>query len=233
MQPSLPATPPAGADPALVSALAAYIPETLADELAGLAEAGGALPVAQARRLECVTMMVDITGFTPLCEALARTGREGAERVTELINSFFSQALRPVRELGGVVTKFGGDAFQAFFERGPGEPWAEPALRALRSAWVLQSVVNEYAPVAVAGPDGAQEFRLAAKVGLSAGTLALFTVGDPALHCDVQVAGPAANQAADAEHEAAKGDVMVHRALLERCGELAGATFGERRGPCV
>src|SRR5687768_4123370 len=179
---SSPSTPaPAVADVALTRAVAAYIPEMLVDELALLSVVRSErLPIAIARQVESVTMMVDITGFTPLCEALARTGREGAERVTELVNSFFTQALQPVRDMGGVVTKFGGDAFQAFFERCGDEPWQQVGQRALHSAWALQTVVSSYEEVRVPDPAGGeQSFRLAAKVGLSAGRLVLFSVGDP------------------------------------------------------
>ena len=42
-------------------------------------------------------LLVDIAGFTALCEELARKGREGAEQITEIIGDSFDDD--PARRL--------------------------------------------------------------------------------------------------------------------------------------
>ncbi|MBA3531467.1 MAG: adenylate/guanylate cyclase domain-containing protein, partial [Ardenticatenales bacterium] len=221
----------------LAQAVAAYLPEiVVADLVANSLQAQGSPSLlVEPRCFDAVTMMVDITGFTPLCEALAKKGREGAEQVTELINSFFAQALRPVQEQGGVIAKFGGDAFNAFFARREGESWDEVLQRALYSAFALQALVLDYEGLRLpAEKEGeAQLFRLYAKVGLSAGAILTFGVGTPDRHCDFQVAGASFNEAAEAEHHASRGEIVLHQNFLGQSSTLQEQILrGERRETC-
>jgi len=51
--------------------------------------------------------LFDITGFTPLTERLARRGREGAEELSNLLDTVFSQLLMDAEDKGGDVLKWG------------------------------------------------------------------------------------------------------------------------------
>jgi predicted ATPase/class 3 adenylate cyclase len=221
----------------LAQLVAAYLPENSVVELINftLNNHSDQPFYPRSREFEAVAMLVDITGFTPLCEALAKKGDEGAEQVSELINSFFTQALRLVRQQGGVIAKFGGDAFNAFFERQPQESWDLASGRALHTAFALQKLIESYEGLRLPGKPGEEEqiFRLYAKVGLGAGTILTFGVGQPDTYRDFQMVGAPFNQAAEAEHKANRGEVVVHNSLLNRLENIRDyLQLGEQRETC-
>ena len=51
-------------------------------------------------------LMFDITGFTPLTERLARRGREGAEELSNLLDTVFSQLLTDAEDEGADLLKW-------------------------------------------------------------------------------------------------------------------------------
>lgn len=217
---------------ALSQAIAAYLPELMVADLLQ-----NPVRLAQPAHFEAVTLVMDITGFTPLSEKLAKKGREGAEQVTALVNGFFSQVLGEVRRQGGVIAKFGGDAFNAFFVREASHSWEEVAQRALHSAFALQALVVNYQHLRLSAEEsgtGREEvFRLYAKVGLGAGAILAFGVGDPMQHCDFLFAGTPFNGAAEAEHHANPGDIIAHQAFLECSAGLEPfLELGEKRENC-
>ena len=61
-------------------------------------------------------LMFDITGFTPLTERLARRGREGAEELSNLLDTVFSQLLTDAEDEGADLLKWGGDALLLLFD---------------------------------------------------------------------------------------------------------------------
>jgi tetratricopeptide (TPR) repeat protein/class 3 adenylate cyclase len=62
------------------------------------------------------TMFVDISGFTPLTEALMQHGTDGAEILSEILDSIFKPLVAQVSAQGGIIPHFAGDAFTAIFE---------------------------------------------------------------------------------------------------------------------
>ena len=62
-------------------------------------------------------VMADLSGFTALSERLARLGDEGAERLTDIINSFFERMLKTASRYGGDTLTFGGDAILSALRR--------------------------------------------------------------------------------------------------------------------
>lgn len=57
----------------------------------------------------------DVSGFTPISEELSKFGAEGAENLTDILNRYFSNMIKIIKENGGQVMKFGGDAIHCFF----------------------------------------------------------------------------------------------------------------------
>src|SRR5215217_6214559 len=49
-------------------------------------------------------LLFDITGFTPLTERLARRGREGAEELSNLLDTVFSQLLMDAEDEGAIFS---------------------------------------------------------------------------------------------------------------------------------
>ena len=62
-----------------------------------------------------VFLFGDVSGFTPLSEKLKALGQIGAEKITEIINSLFSELVAILFDHGGVLLKFGGDALLGLF----------------------------------------------------------------------------------------------------------------------
>src|SRR5215216_2086303 len=90
--------------------LAAYLP---ADRLHALA-CGATLP----SRARGTVLFADISGFTPLTEALVRTlgPRRGAEELARQLNEVYDALIVEVDRYGGSVIGFGGDAITCWFD---------------------------------------------------------------------------------------------------------------------
>src|SRR5215203_7232599 len=105
--------------------LTAYVPRLL--PAWATAELG-----AVHRVIDGSLLLFDIIGFTPLTERLARRGREGAEELSNLLDTVFGQMLMDAEDEGGDLLKWGGDALLLLFD-GP-----DHARRAARAALGLQ-----------------------------------------------------------------------------------------------
>ena len=103
---------------------AAYIPEDRRRSLAG--------NVALPEQTTGAALFADISGFTPLTDALVREfgARRGAEQLTRHLNAVYSALIAQVHAYGGSVIGFSGDAIACWFT---GEA-AEATLRATASA---------------------------------------------------------------------------------------------------
>ena len=67
------------------------------------------------------TLFVDLSGFTPLTEALMKQGTKGAEQLSNILNEIFEPLVHLVYTNGGFIPYFAGDAFTAIFpESTPG-----------------------------------------------------------------------------------------------------------------
>ena len=63
-------------------------------------------------------LFADISGFTPLTEALVRTlgPRRGAEELARQLNEIYDALIAEVDRYGGSVIGFGGDAITCWFD---------------------------------------------------------------------------------------------------------------------
>ena len=131
-EPAAPVSPPAAARANLY--VARMLQQHLVDDPAAKSWAGDGSAV-----------LIDISGFTKLSEALARKGREGAEQITELIGHIFELMLAVAYDSGGSLLKFGGDSLLLWFE-GDGH-----APRACRSTLLMRDVLREVGAVELPG----------------------------------------------------------------------------------
>ncbi|MCD4738776.1 MAG: AAA family ATPase, partial [Anaerolineae bacterium] len=120
-----------------------------------------------AGRLEAATLFVDISGFTALTESLKQYGTDGAELLTEILNTTFAPLVSAVYAQGGFITSFAGDAFTAIFPRSAGETTSVVARQALQVATIIQQFFERH---------GRRQTRygnyeLSVKVGASWGTV--------------------------------------------------------------
>ena len=78
-------------------------------------------------KVEQALLLADVTGFTVLSERLSRIGREGAEEVTGIINSYFAPLIKIVHNYGGDVVYFGGRCLQRRLRDSGGRTLAQPS----------------------------------------------------------------------------------------------------------
>jgi class 3 adenylate cyclase/tetratricopeptide (TPR) repeat protein len=156
---------------------------------------------------------VDISGFTPLSERLARRGRIGAEELTELLNRVFGNMLGLAYQRGGGLLKFGGDALLMLFNS------PDHAAQAASAAVEMRAALRDAAAV----PTSVGRVALRMSVGLHSGLVHVFRVGHS--HQELLIAGPAASETTRMEHVAGPGQIVVstatRRALPARAAEVA------------
>src|SRR5829696_2523262 len=153
----------------------------------------------------------DITGFTPLTERLARKGREGAEELSNLLDTVFGRLLMGAEDEGGDLLKWGGDALLLLFD-GP-----DHARRAARAALGLQRALAQMGRAKTS----IGRVVLHASAAVESGPIDLALGGNPALHRELVVLGPTATRVTMLEHAASKGEVLVGDATAEAIGASA------------
>ena len=60
-------------------------------------------------------LFMDISGFTKLSESLSQFGKSGTEELTKILNEYFNDMLKIIKNRNGDVLKFGGDALLVGF----------------------------------------------------------------------------------------------------------------------
>jgi len=154
-------------------------------------------------------VLTDISGFTRMSELLAETGKEGAERLTGIINSYFHPLLDVARTHGGSNVKFGGDALLLLFT---GEGHARHAVAA---ALAMQRATRRFPSVQV----GRDRIRVSMSVGAHSGVFWSASVGVPGRRMQHFILGKDASRVAQTEAVAAAGEVVVTAATLALAGE--------------
>jgi class 3 adenylate cyclase/tetratricopeptide (TPR) repeat protein len=160
--------------------------------------------------LDGTLLFVDVAGFTALSERLGRTGRAGAEELTELLDGAFARLLAAAYENGGSLLSFGGDALLLFFEG------ADHQRRAAHAAAVIRRKPTELGPLrTTVGP-----VRLKLSMGAHSGRY-LFLVSGLESRV-VLLLGPDVTATVRLEQRASGGQVMVGPSLAAAVPEAAG-----------
>jgi len=159
---------------------------------------------------EALTMFVDVSGFTPMTQALMKEGTEGAEILAVILNTVFERTVNAVYERGGFITIFAGDAFTAVFPLNhdlmPDETFT---LHVLACGEKIQAIFRRH---------GFQktrfgEFTLKVKVGISCGDVQWGIVGREEKSYFFR--GEAIDGCAASEHHADKGQIIVDTPVVE------------------
>jgi len=171
----------------------AYIPGDRRRSLAG----GTPMP----DRLRGAALFADISGFTPLTEALANElgPHRGAEELTIHLNRVFQTLIDALQRYGGHVIYFSGDAITCWID-------GDDGLRAVACGVAMQRAMERVCEVTT--PAGVS-VRLAMKVAVSVGEARRFLVGDPKLQLIDVLAGRMIDELATAEHYAERGEVLL------------------------
>ncbi|MFO7635639.1 MAG: adenylate/guanylate cyclase domain-containing protein, partial [Caldilinea sp.] len=158
-------------------------------------------------------LFVDISGFTPLTEMLARQfgRRRGAELLTRTLNEVYQALIDQVDRHGGSVIGFAGDAITCWFDAADDTPRATAA-RALAAGSVMQRAIERFAAHEVA-PGAIAE--LAIKTALASGAVRRLLVGDPIIQVVEVLAGAPLERMAVAEQAAERGEVVADSQTVE------------------
>ena len=176
------------------SKLVVYLPQ---DRVRALAH-GISLP----DRADGTVLFADISGFTPLTEALtdAYGPRRGIEETSRQINAVYEALIAAVDRCGGSVIGFAGDAITCWF----GEAGA--AARATACAFAQQAAMGAFGGLHL--PDG-RTVALAVKVTVTSGPVRRFVVGDPAIQRLDTLAGTTVARVGEGEQLCRRGEVLV------------------------
>jgi class 3 adenylate cyclase/tetratricopeptide (TPR) repeat protein len=153
-------------------------------------------------------LFFDITGFTPLTERLARRGREGAEELSNLLDTVFSQLLMDAEDEGGDLLKWGGDALLLLFDD------ADHSRRAARAALRMHRALAQIGRAKTS----IGRVKLRASAGIDSGPVHLILAGNPALHRELVLLGPTATAVTMLEHAAGTDEVLVGDATAAELG---------------
>jgi class 3 adenylate cyclase/tetratricopeptide (TPR) repeat protein len=187
----------------LLRTAAAYVPASLT-----LAALNGVLPAPPREphvdRFPAVVLFADISGFTPLTEALGQKGSEGPEELTRLLNRYFSWMIAFVEAQGGEVVKFGGDALTVVFSAIE-EPLGIAARRAMQAAESMQSAMEEFGVM----ESSVGLVTLKMKIGIGAGEILAGWLGGFDQRWEYLIAGDPLRQTAQAERQAKQGEIIL------------------------
>lgn len=174
---------------------------------------------------EAVALFADLSGFTALSEALARSGKSGAEELTEILNWHFGMLVDVVHTHGGDVVRFGGDAISAVF-RCTTRNRALVAGRAVRCALAMQAAGQRRKSIRTS----AGTHRLHMKVGMAHGRVVCTVVGDVGARLDYVVTGDALQRCVAAEQTAHDGATVVDDGLATLICGSGDLNLNARRG---
>ena len=153
-------------------------------------------------------LFADISGFTPLTEAFASRGPEGAEALTRLLNDYFGRMCEIVFDHGGDVLKFAGDALLATWRpEAEGSSASDVCARAVSCAKGLQDGLAGYT---------ADGHPLSLRTAVGFGSASVVHVGGQFGRWEFAIAGGALNQVGRIGDLADPGDVLVSTEVFAR-----------------
>ena len=156
-------------------------------------------------------LFADISGFTPLTEALGlELGQQrGAEELTRILNEVYSALVAQVHRYRGSVLSFSGDAITCWLDQDEG-------LRGTACALNMQAVMRRFASFET---PGGTEVSLGIKTAVVTGPVRRFVIGDPKIQLMDALAGGTLDHVASAEHQAERGDVIISAEVADKFPE--------------
>ena len=184
-------------------------------------------------RTQGAALFADISGFTPLTEMLARElgPRRGAEELTLYLNQVYDALIAELHRYGGSVIGFSGDAITCWFDekdedgglkandsasRMQPKVTQPSALQATAAALAMQQAMAQFTNLTVVGGG---TISLAMKAAVAVGPVRRFIIGDPTYTLIDTMAGATLEHLAAAEHQAAKGEVVLDTTAVAAVGD--------------
>ncbi len=176
-----------------------YIPAKVMDRLnQGFGEA-----LEEGERRNITVLFADLCGFTALSEGL------DPEDLSDLMEKCYSVMNDVIRKYDGTIDKFIGDCVMALF----GAPVAheDDPERAIRAAIEIREGIRRI------GEEEGHELDLS--VGINSGEVVVKSFGDET-RADYSALGDAVNLASRLQGKAARGDILVSKAIRQRTRSL-------------
>ena len=166
---------------------------------------------------QAVGLLVDVTGFSNMTDALAQHGLHGSEVLADGMRRVFDPMIQSVMQYGGHIVGFAGDAITALF---PINISTEKAyLNALASALSIQEYRSKNANFAT--PYG--EFNVSVKIGLGTGEARWRIVNaTDNSRATYYFRGSAIDEAILALSLSKSGDIILSPKLDKNLGNLVG-----------
>lgn len=164
-------------------------------------------------RVSGSVLFADISGFTPMTEALVRQlgPRRGAEELTNQLNAVYDALIAEVHRYRGSVIGFAGDAITCWLD-------GDNGIRATACGLAMQQAMQQFASVTI--PTG-ETMSLAMKAAVSTGPVRRFLVGNPTIQSIDVLAGATLERMATAEQLANKGEVILDPVTMQNIGYCA------------
>ena len=162
-------------------------------------------------RVRGAALFADVSGFTPLTDALANElgSQRGAEELTANLGRVFHAVIEELDRHGGDVIYFSGDAITCWLD-------GDDGLRATAAALAMQAAMARVGTIRT--PAGTT-VQLALKVAVAAGDARRFVVGDPEIQLIDVLAGALIDDLAETEHYAEKGEVVLDPSAVAGLGD--------------
>jgi CheY-like chemotaxis protein/class 3 adenylate cyclase len=150
-------------------------------------------------------MFSDLVGFTPMSAALSPGD------LIALLNDYFDVMCPIVKQHGGDIDKFIGDAIMAVFDEARGKPPA--AERAVRAGLAMQAAMPWF--------NQGRAIQLAMRIGINTGPVVRGDLGSRVVRRDYTVIGDTVNQANRYENRCPPGRVLISASTRIPLGDRA------------
>jgi adenylate cyclase len=166
-----------------------YLPPALVDKIRDLDAA------QRPQRRVLSVLFADVRGFSTYSENL------DPEKLIQVINGYFTEAVYAINDFRGLTDKFMGDAVMALYNT-PLNPQEDHAVRAIRTALRVQERIREYLQ------DLPQDNQLHFGFGIHTGEAVVGNVGSM-LRKDYSAIGDAVNLAKRVQENARPDEILI------------------------
>ncbi len=168
----------------------------------------GAMGDIRAKEVDATLLFSDISGFTSMSSKMTPA------EVVAILNEAFDALCIVIKDQGGDIDKFIGDAIMAVFEDRP--DLDEPhVLRAVRAAWGMQRSLDVF--------NAQREKPLIMRIGLNCGNVVRGDIGSRFVRRDYTCIGDVVNRAQRHESKAPLGGVLMSASVYDRVAPLVKA----------
>ena len=163
--------------------------------------------------IDASVLFVDVSGFTNMTRKLMEQGKDGAEILSEFMNTIFNPLIEAVYSYNGFIINFAGDAFTAVFKDDDGRRAVATAID-IRTFFIGNPVLSHKE----------LSFKISAKSGISSGKLCWIAAkGGEIEH--FLFFGDVVDKAAEAEHCCMGNDICVNSIVYEMIHDSVESVF--------